>query len=330
MASGRGGIAVAGGGGGGGGGPQPLSGYGPIGGALGFQGGGGDYKSAYAASLAMNQQNYNNILAGYQNTMTAQQNAQGRINTGYQNLQSNVLGSIAGIDRSQRQDIADQYAKNIGMASQDLINRGLGNSTVQSSVGRGLLYDKSKADIALTNSTQGLNAQYMSNLGLAGLNFQGQAMNANTAWAGKQLDFMNSVQAGYPDPRTYAMLAQMKGQSGIGGGGAGGGVAAPGGGFKAPVGPGGSGYYGGGYGGGFGAARPSSTPYSGAPESIYPSGNYPLDPADPFYSTQEGQAVGGGTMGVNEVPWWAEQDQQMAGVQDAWQGQDYSGIGGDF
>ncbi len=253
-----------------------MAGYSTIQGPLSFQGGGGDYKSAYASALAMNQQNYGNILAGYQNTLINQQNAQGRIIVGHQNLEANVLGSIAGIDRSQRQDIADQYAKNIGMASQDLINRGLGNSTVQSSVGRGLLYDKAKSDIALTNSTQGLNAQYMSQLGLARLGYESQAAQQNTAWAGKQLDWMNSVNAAYPDPRTYAMLAQMKGQAG-GGGGVGSGATTYGGSVKSPLG-GGGGYPGApingsaGFGGSYGAAKLSSNPYSGAPQTLDMSG----------------------------------------------------------
>lgn len=290
-----------------------MADYGTIGGNLSFSGGGGDYKSAYASALKMNQQNYSNILAGYQNTMTSQQNAQGRISTGYQNLQSNVLGSIAGIDRSQRQDIADTYAKNVGQASQDLINRGLGNSTVQSSVGRGLLYDKTKSDIALTNSTQGLNAQYMSQLGLAGLNYQGQAARDNSMWAGQQLGFMNSVNAAYPDPRTYAMLAQMKGQSGMGGFAGGGGVSAPGQGLKPSMGVGGGGS--GGYNTPWnpGAAARAPSAFGGdSPYEINPSagqfssgaaGNFGVNPEsynweynNGEYGTSPAGQFGGGSM----------------------------------
>lgn len=276
--------------------------YSTINGPLSFQGGGGDYKSAYAAALSMNQQNYGNIMAGYQNTMRDQGNAQGRILVGHQNLESNVLGSIAGIDRSQRQDIADLYEKNIGDASQQLIDRGLGNSTVQSRVGRGLLYDKGKLDIGLTNSTQGLNAKYMSDLGQARLGYENQAAQQNTNWAGQQLQFMNSVNAGYPDPRTYAMLAQMKGQS-AGGGGVGSGSTTYGGQVKSPLGAGG-GYptmggvsYGNSF--GTGAPRPAANPYGGGPQTLNPEEdasnwwevNQPLSYE---FNTQAGGNAGGG------------------------------------
>jgi hypothetical protein len=275
----------------------------------------------------MNQQNYNNILAGYQNTETSNRNAQGRIIVGHQNLEANVLGSIAGIDRSQRQDIADQYAKNIGTSSQDLINRGLGNSTIQSSVGRGMLYDKAKSDIALTNATQGLNAQYMSQLGLARLGYENQAAQQNTQWAGKQLDFMNSVNAGYPDPRTYAMLAQMKGQSG-GGGGVGSGATTMGGAVKSPLG-GGGGYptmggvsYGNSFGTG-GARAPN--PYGGySPGEIYPESQFSSGAAGDFganstmYNWENNNGQFSQSQPPEDTPWWLSPDSTGVDPEEGW------------
>src|SRR5262252_1345581 len=101
--------------------------FGPIGGPLPFSGGGKDYASAYNAALNFNRANYGQILAGYNQTAATQQAQQQAIASGYNTLQGQVMGSIAGIDQSQRQAIADTYAQNIGAASQQLINRGLGN-----------------------------------------------------------------------------------------------------------------------------------------------------------------------------------------------------------
>lgn len=285
--------------------------FGTIGGNLPFGGGGGDYASAYASSLAMNQANYNNVLSGYQQLGQQQQAAQHQVSVGYDNLQSGVLGSIQGIDRSQRQAIADQYAKNIGQQSQQLISRGLGNSTVQSSVERGLLFDKTKSDIALTNATQGLNAQYMNQTGMAALQYQDQANRNNVGLASQQLQFMNSVQAGYPDARAFAELARMKGASGGGGYGGGGwtssGVSAgkplglnpnfgnaPSSGFAGST----------GYGGATAASQGYN--YANSPSSIYPGAN----PNGGYDYTQGGEAdlYGYGGDPYKERDWNASSD----------------------
>src|SRR6185436_14194491 len=189
-----------------------------IGGNLPFSGGGKDYASAYNAALQMNSTNYNNILAGFQQTAAQNQQVQQGIQAGYNRLEGDVLGGIQGIDLAQRQAISDQYARDRGKASQQLINRGLGNSTVQSAIDRGLIYDREKANVALTGQTQGINAQYRSQLGLAGLDYASRAAAANTAQANQQLQWMNSVNAAYPNASMYAQMAQMKGASGGGGG----------------------------------------------------------------------------------------------------------------
>jgi hypothetical protein len=177
---------------------------------------------AYNNALSLNKQNYSNILGGYQTALQSQQAVQQGIQQGYATLSSNVLGTIQGIDASQRQAIRDQYAMQAGQTAQGLINRGLGNTTVANSMQRGVAADRAKADIALTNQTQQLNAGYQSNLGLAGLNYANQANTQNTALRSQQLGWMNSINSPYPDPMKYSMLAQQKGavQAGLGGIGA--------------------------------------------------------------------------------------------------------------
>ena len=193
------------------------------GGQLFFGAGGADafgsnpaqaYASAYQAALKVNQQNYNNILKGYQVALRQQQKMTRGITQGYGQLSGQVLSDIQGIDASQRQAIADAYAQQSGSAAQSLISRGLGNTTVQDSIQRGLALDKAKADVALSNQTAQLQAGYRSQLGMAGLGYRNLAQQQRAALQNQQLGFMGSVQAQYPDAGLYAqMLSQQRGMA---------------------------------------------------------------------------------------------------------------------
>ena len=183
-----------------------------IGGSLPFSGGSGSYASAYNSALAMNAANYSNIMAGYQNTMANQTSAENAISSGYSSLYNNVISGIQGIQNSNAQAIADQYAQQTGAQNQSLINSGLGNTTIQASVDRGLSLDESKAQTANQNQFAQTQAGYQSQLGLAGLSYQNQAVQQNTGLAQNQLSFMNSVNAGYPNPAAYpAKQATLQG-----------------------------------------------------------------------------------------------------------------------
>lgn len=324
--------------------------YGAIGGPLPFSGGGNDYASAYNAALNFNKANYNQILSGYQGTASALQAGQAPIKSGYDALTANVLGGIQGIDASQRQSINNQYAQQRGAASQQLINRGLGNSTVQQSVDRGLLTNRDQSNLALTNATQGLNAQYLSQLGSQSLGYQDRANQQNAQQANQQLQWMNSVNAGYPDASAYMKLAQMKGQSGAGGGVGQGSVSSSGG---AIPGLGGqmsyannAGWGGGGVNSGYGAYKTGATvPYAtdangqsynpqdyGMPASGYTSGTWGMGGGWNGWPGGGGGGAGGQEDWINEQDaqmggqdnWMAAQDAQMQGV-DEW-----GGYGGDW
>lgn len=218
------------------GGDLPFgAGGGALGGALG--GSLGDsYAKAYNSALAQNQAMYKNILQGYQQTagqqytaqqaiaagypqlaeniqrmqntaMGQQQAAQQTIGGGYNQLQNNVLGTIQGIGKSQSQAIADVYGQQSGALAQQLVNRGLGNTTVQGSMQRGLDLDQQKAQIALANQLAQLSAGYQSQLGLSGLNYQNQAAMQNSA----QQNMMAQTQAGLGEAGlNYANLANMQ------------------------------------------------------------------------------------------------------------------------
>lgn len=205
--------------GGGGGGPT-------IGGYLPFEGMGAaanmdfsgnpaalsaSYANAYNAALGLNSANYRNILSGYQQTAGNLNSATQAVAGGYGRLQTDVLNDLSIAGSTQRQAINDTYAQEQGAAMQKLINRGLGNTTIQQGVQRGLIFDREKANVALAEQIANLKASYRSNLGLAGLQYQGQAAMQNAAQANQQLQWMNTVQAPYPDASAYAKLAEMYG-----------------------------------------------------------------------------------------------------------------------
>lgn len=169
------------------------------------------YANAYNAALGLNSANYQNILAGYQQTAGNLNAATQQIVGGYNDLQTGVLNDLSNAGATQRQAINDNYAREQGAAMQQLINRGLGNTTIQQGVQRGLIFDREKANVSLAEQIANLKASYRSNLGLAGLSYQNQAAMQNAAQANQQLQWMNSVQAPYPDASAYSRLAEMWG-----------------------------------------------------------------------------------------------------------------------
>ncbi len=148
----------------------------------------------YQGMIRQAQDSYKGIMAGYRNALSGQQRAQQGINQGYNRLQANVLGGLAGQGQARSQEIADYYTAQSGAAMQGLTNRGLGNTTIANSVGRGLAYDQTKAQNALRESVAGQQAQYQTQLGLAGLGYRGQANQQNTALLGQNLGYQGDWQ----------------------------------------------------------------------------------------------------------------------------------------
>lgn len=211
---------------------------------------GTNYATAYNDALAMNRQNYENVLGGFQQTAEQQRAAQEAITAGYGQvagdlnqslfetaqgygvLDTRIQDMLAGVGGARAQEIADAYAAQRGDAYQGLVNRGLGNTTVANSIERGISLDEQKAYTQLADTLANTRAGYMSNVGLAGLGFRGQAAQAvagqqsrglgfqeaaaarNTGLAEDQLQWMNSVSAGYPNAGMYAGLAQQFGAIG--------------------------------------------------------------------------------------------------------------------
>jgi hypothetical protein len=145
------------------------------------------YQSAYENARNINQQMYQNVMSGYQ-TMVG----------GHNKLQSSVMKRLQGTNRANMRDIAARYAQESGAMSQQMIDRGLGNTTVQQSMQRGLLQDNVREKTRSRGQFAQMMAGAESQLGLAGLGAQQN-----------QLNWMGSISAPYPDPGMYAQMAHM-------------------------------------------------------------------------------------------------------------------------
>lgn len=266
------------------------------------------YQQAYNNALAMNMANYNNIMAGYQQTAASRTTAQDAIAAGYTDLYNNVLSQVEQLGGVRRREIDDAAEQFLAKQSQQMIDRGLGNTTIQSSLEMGVEGDRGRRQTELSESLARQRADYMSNLGLAGLADRRRSVEADTAWSSRQLDFMNSVDAAYPDAGLYASLAKMAGDNAaaersFGGGsfGGGGGGPAPKVGYVPDRGPYSGGGLspaavtpsgmapGGGYGGFFGGYGDNWLPQSGGSATV--AAGYDQPPAA-FDGVGKGYAVG--------------------------------------
>lgn len=176
------------------------------------------YSNAFNAYANNIQNQTNTINAGYNQTAQNQYNAQQGVNSGYNNLSRDVLGGIAGIGSDQLALLNRNYARQAGSADQNLISSGLGNSTVRSNVQRGIGLDQNLAQNNLANSIAQTKAGYQSNIGLAGLGYQGQSIRDNTALSQDQFHWLNSITSLPPDAAQYSQIAQQAGsaiQSGL-------------------------------------------------------------------------------------------------------------------
>jgi hypothetical protein len=100
--------------------------------------------------LGAGEARYNQTLAGYDTVSGKQAGDAAGIVGGYQNRQSGAQSMLAGLGQAERADIRGIYQQRMAQADQGLTNRGLGNSTVRSSVQRGMASGEA-ADVARQN-----------------------------------------------------------------------------------------------------------------------------------------------------------------------------------
>jgi len=173
-------------------------------------------QSIYQNMLSFAQQNYQNITSGYENVLANQRSAEAAVQAGYGNLQGNVQAMIGNVGAGQNLQNQQTYASAQANTQNQMINAGLGNTTI---MGQEQLKNTGNYAIAqnqLADQIAQLQAGYYSQIGLAGLNYQGQSVNADTALQAHQLDYM--ANQSYP----YMEGLGHMGGSGFGGGGGGG------------------------------------------------------------------------------------------------------------
>lgn len=255
---------------------------------------GQNYADAYTGALNLNAGIYNNANTNYDTLRQQQDDLYGTIFKSYTQNMGDVLGRIAGTNSSNLRDIDTAYTAQSAKSAQDMISRGLGNSTVQQNMQRAIALDRERARTNSQNQFAQLEASYMDRIGQNFINSQENAAAARTALGSEQARFGASVQAPYPNAGMYSQMAQMYGaqaaQAGgqenpysffTGGGGGGGGytVGPSSGGMRPPGNPGlnfhrpqggGGGIFGGGsWGGGSFSPTPADWGFSGGGQTYY-------------------------------------------------------------
>lgn len=148
----------------------------------------------YQDYLGQAQSQYSAVIAGYNQALSYQASTAASIQQGYNQLNQDVLGDLNRAGTTRSQEIADRYTGEAGRSMQGLVSRGLGNTTVQNAIGRGLTLDEQKAQNENMERVGGLRAQYRTQIGLSGLGYRGQALRDATGIQMGQLGYMGDYQ----------------------------------------------------------------------------------------------------------------------------------------
>ena len=154
-------------------------------GAAGGYGGGDPFQQAHDAANQANEARYQDALYGFYD----------RYRRG--------LGMLAGMGQQEARDINEIHDQQFARNQNDLIGRGLGNSTVMATMRMGTDRERAAA------------------LGRLNERVRGQVMNTDAGLSADVLNFMERKTETGPDPRLLAQLAQGVGAAGMGMGGGG-------------------------------------------------------------------------------------------------------------
>ncbi len=143
----------------------------------------------YNQLMGLNQQNYQNILSGYQTAQQQLAQGLGQVYSGYGTVESNVMRMLGvdgggwGVATPGANSIRQQATAAQGATQQNMINAGLGNSTVLASMTNQNALQTNQAYGELSSKLAGLSAGYETQIGLARQNamLQGTGMQANLA-----------------------------------------------------------------------------------------------------------------------------------------------------
>lgn len=203
---------------------MPGSTYLPFAGLLGS---GTNYGKDYASALAINAANYGNAVSGYNDLLARQQSSNDAISSGYANRAANAMQLLAGLEQGQRQDLETGATRATAQNAQDLIGRGLSNTTVQNTLARGVEADKNRAVNNLVGQMAGLKSSTYAALEGDRLRALDANNDAYNRLAMQRLAMQERVSAPYPDAGKYAALAQQAGANRMAGAGMQGGGGMP-------------------------------------------------------------------------------------------------------
>lgn len=171
------------------------------------------YAASYNSALGLNSSLFSGLQTGYDTLRSNTDQQYADITAGYDRLYGDVLGRISGTNETNLRDINSAYNRRAGDATQDLINRGLGNSTVMNSIQAGIEQDRRRALTDSRSQFSQLEAQYANQLGQAGLQNRTRGVETGANLGQAQLGMLERVQAPYPQADLYTRLAQMYGAS---------------------------------------------------------------------------------------------------------------------
>lgn len=174
---------------------------------------GGLYNQSYQSALGLNSSLFSGLQTGYDTLRSDVDQRYGDIQKGYSQLYGDVLGRISGTNDTNLHDINAAYNAKAGGSSQDLISRGLGNSSSQRSAQRGIELDRQRALTNSQNQFAQLGANYASQIGQAGLGAGERGTQTGAGLGQAQLGMLERVQAPYPSAQMYTNLAQMYGSN---------------------------------------------------------------------------------------------------------------------
>lgn len=184
-----------------------------------------EFQTAYDQGVAANEARYQQLLSGYAdrasafgsaslpiisglNAMKSDQasadaallGAYGALKGEAGDTRSRVLAGLQGLGDQAREDISRLYTGRRSQAEQDLVNRGLGNSTIRSSVLAGLTSAESaerrRLEEELRREALGYDvtlSQRMEDIGAAGLTAQEKAGTRQAALGTQALDYAGTV-----------------------------------------------------------------------------------------------------------------------------------------
>lgn len=124
----------------------------------------GELLSGYQQRADTSGQAAGNIAGQYGQLASAQQGALGNVQQGYGQRATDIMGQFDTLGNQQRSDLAARYGQQRSSADQDLVSRGLGNTTIRSSVMAGLGSQENQDLARLNESLTGQRLGYQSQL----------------------------------------------------------------------------------------------------------------------------------------------------------------------